>query len=528
MTDEDIERIIKCFGDSAAAGIEAGYQAVELHGAHGYLLTSFMSPLTNERNDKWGGDEQRRLEFPKRVIAAVRAAIGDRPLIYRISADEFAPKGLNVEDTARIAQAIVAAGADALHVSLGLGWTGLENVIEPSSQPEGWRLPYTRRIKQAVSVPIITVGQIRWPQKAEDAIKNGDCDMVALGRPLLADPDWAVKAASGRVDELRPCTSCNYCVALSMPADGKIGCAENPRAGHELDSLLIAPRRGEKAVVVGAGPGGMAAALLLDQAGYDTELIEARKTLGGGLIASAAPPHKDKLAWYQHYLERRLAASPIKLTLGTTADAATVAARKPAVVFIASGRSTPVFPIEGGKTAIVHDAYELLMGDDAWIGKLGPGPILVYGGGETGCETAEYLTERGRDVVLVSRSSLKDLARTAEFIYRTVLLRRLKANTHLRILSDTTLVRVDGNEAILRAASGAETREHVAAVLVAQGRTTDTSLMIELETKGLNVKVIGDARTGGRIGDAVRDAYEAVTTLTKPPRAEPKLGQLAC
>lgn len=528
MTGADIERIIGCFGASAAAGIEAGYDAVELHGAHGYLLTSFMSPLTNHRDDAWGGDENRRLEFPRRVIAAVRAAIGDRPLIYRISADEFAPKGLTVEDTARIAQVIVAAGVDALHVSLGLGWTGLENVIEPSSQPEGWRLPYTRRIKQAVDVPIITVGQIRWPAMAESAIANGDCDLVALGRPLLADPDWAAKARAGKADEIRPCTSCNYCVALSMPADGKIGCAENPRCGHELDPLLAAPRRGKKAVVVGAGPGGMAAALLLDQAGYETELIEARDTLGGGLIASAAPPHKDKLAWYQHYLERRLAASAVKVVTGTRADTDIIAARKPDVVFLAGGRSAPVFPFDGAQSPVVHDAYELLMGDDRWLDKIGPGTILVYGGGETGCETAEYLTERGRDVLLVSRSPLKDLARTAEMIYRGVLLRRLKSDKHLRMMGDTTLLSVTGKEAHVRAADGTESQVAVTAVLVAQGRTADTSLATALESRGLNVTVIGDARAGGRIGDAVRDAYEAVSALAAPARAEPVVGQVAC
>ena len=528
MTDADIERLVTRFAESAAAGVEAGYDAVELHGAHGYLLTSFISPLTNHRDDKWGGDEERRLEFPRRVIAAVRQAIGNRPLIYRLSADEFAPKGLSVDDMARIAPKLVDAGADALHVSLGLGWTGLENVIEPSSQPEGWRLPFSRRIKAAVTVPVITVGQIRWPATAEAAIADGDCDLVALGRPLLADPDWAVKAAEGRVDDIRPCTSCNYCVALSMPADGRIGCAENPRAGHELDATLDAPRRGAKAVVIGAGPGGMAAALMLDQAGYDTEIIEGRATLGGGLIASAAPPFKDKLAWYQTYLERRLAAGRVKVTTGTWADAEMVAARKPDVVFIASGRASPVLPLEGAKSPLVHDAYDLLMGEDAWLGDVGPGVIAVYGGGETGCESAEYLTEQGYDVLLVSRSSLKDLARTAEFIYRGVLLRRLKANTHLRMMGDTTLVRVEGQEAVLRDAGGKESRVAVAAVLVAQGRVADTALAADLERRGLQVKVIGDARTGGRIGDAVRDAYEAVAGLVAPARKEPGVGQVAC
>lgn len=529
MTEVEIERIIGRFGEAAAAGIEAGYDAVELHGAHGYLLTSFLSPMTNFRDDAWGGDEQRRLEFPRRVIAAVRGAIGDRPLIYRLSADEFSPKGLSVEDMARIAPALVAAGADALHVSLGLGWTGIENVIEPSSAPEGWRLPYSRRIKQAVDVPIITVGQIRWPERAEAAIANGDCDLVALGRPLLADPEWAVKAAAGRVGEIRPCTSCNYCVSMSTVPDGHIGCAENPRAGRELDKPLgDGTRRRDRAVVVGAGPGGMAAALLLDQAGFETELIEARASLGGGLVASAAPPHKDKLAWYHAYLERQMTASRVRVTTGERADAAMIAARRPDIVFIACGRFSEPLAIPGGDSPLVHDAYQLLMGAGTWLDSIGPGTILVYGGGETGCETAEYLTARGRDVLLVSRSPTSVLARAAEPIYRSVLLRRLKADSRLRILGDTSLTRIAADHVVLCGPEGVESRIAVAAVVVAQGRIADTRLADDLAARGIKATLIGDARTAGRIGDAVRDAYEAALDLAPPVRGTAVSSQVAC
>jgi len=189
MSEVEIEHLVECFGRTAELGAKAGYQAFELHGAHGYLLTTFLSPLTNHRNDAWGGDEERRLRFPTRVIERVKRAIGDRPLIYRFSADEFSPQGLSIADMERIAPKLVAAGASALHVSIGHGSTSFDKIIEPMSMPEGCRLPYARRIRDAVDVPVIAVGQIRWPGTAEHAIRDGDADFVALGRPLLADPE---------------------------------------------------------------------------------------------------------------------------------------------------------------------------------------------------------------------------------------------------------------------------------------------------------------------------------------------------
>lgn len=516
MTEAEIERVIEDFGRCAELAMQAGYQAIELHGAHGYLLTSFLSPFSNHREDRWGGDEERRLSFARRVIARVRQAIGDRPLIYRLSADEFTPDGLGIEDMVRIAPKLVSAGLDALHVSIGLGWTSFDKVVEPMSMPEGWRLPYARRIRQAVDVPVISVGQIRWPQTAERALADGDADMIALGRPLLADPQWANKAREGDDKAIRPCTSCNYCVSMSSGADGRIGCAENPRCGRELDALPDAgPRRGERAIVVGGGPGGMAAALMLEQAGFATELYEKRTRLGGGLIASAAPPFKEKLDWYREYLTHQLSRSQVKVQLNTLAGLNAVIGEPPAVVMLANGGITRRFEIEGCDTDIVRDAYELLMGEGPAL----PAPdgirqIMVYGGGETGCEAAELLLERGHRVVLVSRSPRQQLARSAEPIYRSVLLKRLLGNPRLNILERHHIQRIEGTGDVqLLDAQGAVHCVHTAGVVIAQGRLPDDRLMKQLLTAGVPFAAIGDARQGGRIGDAVQDAYEAVLGL---------------
>jgi 2,4-dienoyl-CoA reductase-like NADH-dependent reductase (Old Yellow Enzyme family)/thioredoxin reductase len=524
FTDDEIEHLIDSFGLAAQAGLDAGYEAVEFHGAHGYVLSTFLSPLTNHRDDRWGGDEERRLELPRRAIQRVREVIGNRPLLYRISADEFSPKGLSIDDMARIAPRLVAAGLDGLHVSTGLGATGMHNVIEPMSQPEGWRLPFSRRIREAAGVPVITVGQIRSPVTAEEALANGDADLIALGRPLLADPHWTRKALTGRAAEIRPCTSCNFCLTASMAPHGSIVCAVNPRTAHEADPAPSA--EGEPhAVVVGAGPGGMAAALMLEQAGYRTSLFEARDDLGGGLIASAAPPHKEMIEWHRQYLARKLGASGLELRTGVALDADEIAALHPDVVIVATGSKARPAQFGGSDGDLVHDAYDLLMGDDRWLSSLGDGPVLVYGGGETGCETAEYLAMQGRRVLLVSRSPAKALARSAEFVYRGVLLARMAKNPLIEILPETELVAVTAETAELRGTDGTIRHETVAAVVVAQGREPNGDLVPQLRAIGIAAHAIGDAVKGGRIGDAVQDAY-AVVRRVAAGHGEP--AELAC
>jgi 2,4-dienoyl-CoA reductase-like NADH-dependent reductase (Old Yellow Enzyme family)/thioredoxin reductase len=531
LTHDEIEHLIECFGQTAERAVEAGYDVIELHGAHGYLLTTFLSPMTNQRQDQWGGDEEGRLRFPLRVIERVKRAIGDRPLSYRFSADEFSPLGLSIDDTARLAPRLVAAGVDALHVSIGHGSTSFEKIVEPMSMPEGWRLPYARRIREAVDVPVIAVGQIRWPQTAEEALTRGDADLIALGRPLLADPEWALKARQGSVDTIRPCTSCNYCVQASSGEDGVIACAENPRTGREL-ALLPAPaaQHGHRAVVVGGGPGGMAAALMLDRAGFATQLHEARATLGGGLVASAAPPFKDKLGWYQRYLERRLHNSSVAVRLASPVSVEQLVADHPDLVVLAAGAQPLAMPIEGIAQPFVHDAYEVLMGDPHWLPAPGSAPVLVYGGGETGCETAEYVAERGFDVLLVTRSSRADLARSAEMIYRAVLLQRLQDNPRIRIVDHAQLLRIasDGRVGWRVADQADEVECRVSRVLIAQGRRPDPHWAAALAAAGVDFEVIGDARRGGRIGDAVHDAYRAVCGRCANAMVPAEAPALAC
>ena len=516
LTPNEVMDLADAFGATAALAVEAGYDGVELHGAHGYLLSQFLSPLANRRDDAWGGDFERRMAFPLAAIRAVRKALGALPMVYRLSVDEFVDGGLTIEDMERIAPRLVEAGADMLHCSAGWG-TGstFEKVVEPMSTPEGWRIPYAARIRKAAGVPVITVGQIRWPEMAEAAIADGQADLVALGRPMLADPFWVTKARAGRRDLIRPCTSCNWCISAHENRH-QVGCAENPRTGNELDPPLTPEiGRGRRAVVIGAGPGGSAAALLLAQSGFDTHMFEARPFIGGGIVASATPPGKDKLFWYAGYLNDRLQESAVTLRLGVRAELADILALSPDVVMLAAGTRRIDLPIEGSAHTCVADAYDVLMRERD-IGVATGGHVMIYGGGETGCEAAEFCAEQGLRVTLVSRSPVDKLARSADWVYRGGLLRRLHANPLVTIIDNTHVIAVSDDGVMIKTQGPDGSQERVIAadrLLLAQGRQPSNSLFEELERAGLAVTMIGDSKQVGRIGDAVHTAYRAVQAL---------------
>jgi 2,4-dienoyl-CoA reductase (NADPH2) len=513
LSSEEILALVERFGCAAELAIEAGYDGVELHGAHGYLLTQFISPLANRRVDAWGGDPERRMAFPLAVIRRVRRAIGERPLVYRISADEFTEGGITIDDMTKIAPHLVAAGATAIHCSTGWGvGAAFETVIEPMSAQEGWRLPYARRIRDATRAPVIGVGQIRWPETAENAIAQGMCDLVALGRPMLADPQWANKARAGNRDLIRPCTSCNWCIG-QHPGRHQVGCAENPRTGSELDAPLTAEMgKGRRVDVVGAGPAGAAAALMLDQAGFSTHLYDARNQVGGSLTASASPPGKEKLIWYRDYLRRQIEMSGVTLHLGTAVSASQLALGQPTFVVVAAGTASLDLPIAGLEDEMVVGAYEVLMGDCP-LDLPAAARVVIYGGGETGCETAEFMAHRGVHVTLVTRSPEEKLARAVERVYRVGLLRRIRANPLISIIANSHVTHACNRVVSLKHVSGATQCVEVDRLILAQGRQSRSDLAEPLLTAGIPCFVIGDSNTIGRIGDAIHAAYQMVTGL---------------
>ncbi|CAO3363549.1 oxidoreductase [Azospirillum palustre] len=519
------------FGRAAARAVAAGYDAVEIHGAHGYLIGGFLSGASNRRTDAYGGTLENRLRFPLAVVSAVRTAAGEAPVIFRLSAEEFVEGGTTLDEAVRMAPELVTAGADALHVSTGTA-ERMDCNVDPVSSPQGWRIPLARRLREVAGVPVLTVGVIRQPDVAERAVADGSADFVALGRALLADPQWPEKARRGAVEDIRPCTSCNWCVDQLL-AHKRLGCAENPRTGRETEPAILRSGAGRTAAVVGGGPGGMTAALLLQDAGFRVTLFEKADRLGLGLVASATPPGKDKFFWYRDYLVRRLEASGVEVRLGCEAGPDDILALRPALAIVATGASNRALAVAGSGSLPVGYAHDLLTGQEPLAaGQAAEKPVVIVGSGETGCECAEYVAESGRDVLLVSRSSERRLARRAQYVYRRQLIARLEGNPRIRIETGMELAAVGGGEVVLRDRDGADHRRPAAQVLLALGRMPETGLAAALGAAGVPTHVIGDSREVGRIGDAVHDAYAAVrlatrTTAGDTDAAEP-VTALAC
>jgi len=512
MTLEDIGRTVRKFREAAARAVAAGYDAVEIHGAHGYLLSNFLSRASNHRTDAFGGSLANRQRFPLMVVCAARAGAGKIPVIFRHTADEFVEDGIDIQESKDSAVQIVKAGADAIHVTTGCH-ERLDRNVDPVWMPEGWRIPLAKAIRDQVDVPVIAVGVIRHAGIAEQAVVDGSADFIALGRAILADPDWANKVRQGQEEEIRPCTSCNWCIAQIGKGDSPIGCAENPCAGHETDPLPVEVGAGLRAVVVGAGPGGICAALTLDQAGFQVTLLDRSAVIAPGLLASGAAPRKEKFLWYRDYLIHKLTGSGVDVKLGVEADAVAVAVLKPDVTILATGATDRVLEgVSGLDLPHVRSAYDVLNGDR----DLGEGPVVIYGAGEIGCEAAKYAADRGYDVVLTTRSSDdKALARANKLrIYRDQFVANLKAIPNIRIELGCMLKAVRDDRVVFQR-DGEELRWKAGTVLLAVGRLPDDSLAASLKEIGIEACLVGDAVSVERIGDAVHGAYKAVVKITR-------------
>ena len=512
LEDHEIRRIIASYANAARLAVLAGYDGVMLHGAHGYLLQQFLSPLMNLRDDEWGGDAERRLRFPLEVIRAVKAQLGERPLMYRMSVIDGVAGGITIEDSEIIAPRLCEAGVDAIDISQGF-LECPELILEPMSVPEGSRLANARRIRAATGKPVLCAGVMRRPDQCEQAVIDGDTDIVSLGRALLADPMWPIKAQRGLAEDIRVCTSCNWCIR-ELAQSRSVACAEDPHCGHETDPPIESFAAGLKAMVVGSGPGGMAAALMLDQAGFDVTLFEKRGRLGGNLITSAVPPGKEKLFWYHDFLLRRVERSGIAVRLNEKVDRTLIEAELPDVVIMAGGSRPAPLDLASWGNLSTGPAYEVLIGEATLPPSSPERPIVIYGGGETGTETAEYLTATGHYVVLVTRSDGRFLARNAEALYRMALLKRLRGNPALRIVDHTRLHAIDGAHVTLEQ-DGALIEQPATAVLLAHGLVPDTELADTLVGLDMPMIRIGDAVQVARIGEAVRDAYRAVQDLRR-------------
>src|SRR4051794_6873908 len=257
LGEPEIAGIVEDYAKAADLAREAGFDFVEVHGAHGYLPSNFLSPLDNRRTDGYGGSIENRTRFSVEVARAITAAVPDLPLVWRINGDDGLPGGLGLDDAVRASQLLEAAGVAAISVTAGT-WHTLHVTLAPMFVPRGHMVGYAGAIKRAVGVPVIAVGRLDDPELAARVIEDGDADLILLGRALIAEPDWPVKVEHGRFGELRPCIACNACVDLVGRGE-RARCSVNPEAGRELEWAVPAAEQARRGMVGGRGPAGAGA-----------------------------------------------------------------------------------------------------------------------------------------------------------------------------------------------------------------------------------------------------------------------------
>ena len=385
ITKEELYRLIECYGDAAVRAKKAGADAVEIHCAHGYLVSTFISARTNKRVDEFGGSFENRMRLPKLIIENIRKKAGDSlAILCRINATDDVEGGQTAQDAAAVASYLEKeCGVDGLHLSRAVHLHD-ECMWAPSLIHGGFSADYVTEIKRAVSVPIITVGRYTEPQYAELMVAEGRADLVAFGRQSIADPEMPNKAKAGRLDLMNPCIGCLQGCVPNMFKGEPITCLVNPLAGREAD---FKPAQTKKNVmVIGGGPGGLYAAFTAAQRGHAVTLYEKGDILGGNMRLAAYPPGKGDITNMVRSYIAKCEEYGVKMVMHTEVTPAMVAEAKPDAVIVATGSNPLVLPIPGiNDTGVIH-AGDLLDGK-ASVGK----KVLVVGGGMVGLETAHYL-----------------------------------------------------------------------------------------------------------------------------------------
>jgi 2,4-dienoyl-CoA reductase-like NADH-dependent reductase (Old Yellow Enzyme family) len=503
----ELRRVVEQYHAAADRVRRGDMDGVELAIGWGYLLASFVSPRMNQRTDEYGGSLVNRLRFPREVIAAVRDAIGpERILGLRLCADELVPgEGITPAEAPAIAAGLVAGGAvDYVNVIAGTNMERMSRVDHWPATPAGtgiWR-HLARAVRDAVDVPVCTVGRVTHPDVALEILERGDADLVGIARAAIVDPDWLAKARAGRPAAIRPCTAVNACINALL-AEEPIHCMANPEVGREGAVEESDVGRGRTAVVVGAGPAGIEAARRLAARGFAVVLYEAADEVGGQVARWSRAPVRSEvarlLAWWRADLERR----GVEVRLGRRAVATDVLAAQPALAVVATGSRPLPHPALAGATDALA-AFAGVDGDHVLVAdEMGRADAMLV---------ADAVAAAGRRVTLATSCLHAGEDEGITTLYP--LLRRL-GRAGVEIRERVRVERLDGRVAHLRNVFDGSTGEvgDVDAAVAWCGAAPDATLARELDGAGLDVRLVGDALLPRRVADAVREGAEVAWSL---------------
>lgn len=498
LTIEEIKEIIRQFGEAAYRAKAAGFDGVEIHGGHGYLLHNFVSPFSNKRSDEYGGNTRNRARFSVEVVKEVRGQVGeDFPIFYRISSIEPLTGGLGIEETKAIAMLLEEAGVDVMHCSQG---SDVVNIVIPSSiANKALYIDNAAEMKKVLTIPVIGVGRIDDPLIAEEILCSGKADLVNMGRASIADPELPKKTMHGEHDDINHCIGClQGCMFNGVSA--AMTCMVNPSVGRE-DSCQIALAEMKKQVmVVGGGISGCEVALIAAQRGHHVTLYEQSNKLGGQWLAAVVPVGKTNFASFTAWQKKQLQKYGVTIILNTAVTADLICEKAPDVVVLATG-SKPIIP-----SAFVTDHEKVVLANEALLGKVSVGQsILVIGGGLTGAETAVFFAAHGHKVILIEMT--KDIAKDGALLPKIQLMQELKKN-QVEIHLETRVLEVRENGVIIEEADETKEITGIDTIILAVGVKSYNPLEAELKDFSGEIEVIGDAKAVKNGFLDIRESFE--------------------